>query len=122
MWRKPRAAGLAILETCAAYHRRGERIVRCRKVGKLRVTGKVKVVRYRKSESCAPAPFPPVTIIAENCKISVLEILSENYQNQKIAIIMDGAGWHKSKDLFYHARRDTDFHAYHGSKVVLKTC
>jgi transposase len=28
-----------------------------------------------------------------------LEILSENYQNQKIAIIMDGAGWHRSKGL-----------------------
>jgi transposase len=28
-----------------------------------------------------------------------LKILSENHQNQKIAIIMDGAGWHKSKSL-----------------------
>ncbi|MDR0677167.1 MAG: transposase [Holosporaceae bacterium] len=28
-----------------------------------------------------------------------LKILSKNYPNQKIAIIMDGAGWHRSKDL-----------------------
>jgi transposase len=28
-----------------------------------------------------------------------LKVLSENYPNQKIANIMNGAGWHKSKDL-----------------------
>jgi transposase len=28
-----------------------------------------------------------------------LKMLSENYSSQKIAIIMDGAGWHRSKDL-----------------------
>jgi transposase len=28
-----------------------------------------------------------------------LKILSENYQGQRIAIIMDGAGWYRSKNL-----------------------
>jgi hypothetical protein len=28
-----------------------------------------------------------------------LKMLSENYSGQKIAIIMDGAGWHRFKDL-----------------------
>jgi transposase len=33
------------------------------------------------------------------CMNDFLKRLSDHYQNQKIAIIMDGAGWHKSKDL-----------------------
>jgi transposase len=33
------------------------------------------------------------------CMNAFLKMLSENYIDQKIAIIMDGARWHKSKDL-----------------------
>ena len=47
--------------------------------------------------------FPNVN--TENMN-AFLEILSRNYQNRKIAIIMDGAGWHKSKDLKVPANID----------------
>jgi transposase len=40
--------------------------------------------------------FPNVN--TENMN-AFLEILLRNYQNKKIAIIMDGAGWHKSQAL-----------------------
>jgi transposase len=40
--------------------------------------------------------FPNVNTETMN---EFLKILSENYPNQKIAIIMDGAGWHRSEDL-----------------------
>jgi transposase len=40
--------------------------------------------------------FPSVNT---ECMNEFLKILSKNYPNQKIAIIMDGAGWHRSKGL-----------------------
>jgi transposase len=33
------------------------------------------------------------------CMNEFLKILAKNYPDQEIAVIMDGAGWHKSKDL-----------------------
>jgi transposase len=49
-----------------------------------------------KTGSNYSASFPNVNTETMN---EFLKILSGNYQNQKIAIIMDGAGWHRSEDL-----------------------
>ncbi|MDR2268246.1 MAG: IS630 family transposase [Holosporaceae bacterium] len=40
--------------------------------------------------------FPSVNT---ECLNEFLKILSENYPDQKIAVIMDGAGWHRSEGL-----------------------
>jgi transposase len=42
------------------------------------------------------ASFPRVNT---ECMNAFLQILSQDYKGMKIAIIMDGAGWHKSKGL-----------------------
>jgi transposase len=49
-----------------------------------------------KTGSNFSASFPAVNT---ECMNVFLKILSENYGDQKIAIIMDGAGWHRSKDV-----------------------
>jgi transposase len=49
-----------------------------------------------KTGSNFSASFPCVNT---ECMNAFLKNLAENYPNQKIAIIMDGAGWHKSQDL-----------------------